>query len=116
MLRRWSPAILFHTLICLSLTPLQAADLSSGRLKLDESADKSPVSLALIDGGKRLLTANQTSGSVSLVDVPARKVLHEMATGNKPAGVAVSRDGKTAVVTHWFGYDAAILTIEGDKL
>ena len=114
MLSRWSPAILFQ--LCFCLMPIQAADLSGKTLKLDELADRSPVSLALIDGGKRLLTANQTSGSVSLVDISTGKVLHEIATGNKPAGIAASRDGKSVVVTHWYGYDAAIVAIEGNKL
>ena len=114
MLSRRSFAILFAALI--SVSPLSAADLSGKSLKLDVAADRSPVSLCLFDGGKKLLTANQTSGSVSLVDVTSRKVLHEISTGNKPAGVSVSPDGKTAVVTHWYGYDVAILAINGEKL
>ena len=81
-----------------------------------ENSDRSPVSLAVYQGGKRLVTANQTSGSVSLVDTTSRKVLHELPTGDKPAGIAVTADGKTAVVSHWYGYDVAVLKIEGDRL
>ncbi len=81
-----------------------------------ENSDRSPVSLAVYQGGKRLVTANQTSGSVSLVDTTSRKVLHELPTGDKPAGIAVTADGKTAVVSHWYGYDVAVLKIEGDSL
>ncbi len=81
-----------------------------------ENSDRSPVSLAVYQGGKRLVTANQTSGSVSLVDTTTRKVLHELPTGDKPAGIAVTADGKTAVVSHWYGYDVAVLKIEGDRL
>ena len=81
-----------------------------------ENSDRSPVSLAVFQGGKRLVTANQTSGSVSLVDTTTRKVLHELPTGDKPAGIAVTADGKTAVVSHWYGYDVAVLKIEGDRL
>ena len=78
--------------------------------------DRSPVSIALFANGPRLLTANQTSGTVSLVDTATRKVLHELPTGQKPAGVAVSADGKTALVSHWYGYDVAILSIDSDRL
>ncbi len=78
--------------------------------------DRSPVALAVFAKGTRALTANQTSGTVSLIDITARKVLDEIVTGEKPAGVAVSPDGTEAVVTHWWGYDAAILKIEHDRL
>lgn len=83
---------------------------------IDRKVDRSPVSLALIESGKRLLTANQTSGTVTLVDVENRKPLFELQTGNKPAGIAVSPNGKTAVVTHWYGYDAVILSVLKDRL
>ena len=73
--------------------------------------DRSPVALALSADGSRLLTANQTSGTVSLVDAAAGKVLAEIPTGEKPAGVAFSRDGKRAAVTHWYGYDLAVLDV-----
>jgi YVTN family beta-propeller protein len=63
-----------------------------------------------------LLSANQTSGSVSLVDTRNGQVLHELKTGDKPAGVALSRDGHRGAVTHWYGYDLAILEIKDDKL
>ena len=63
-----------------------------------------------------MLTANQTAGSVSLVDPAAGKVLAEVQTGDKPAGVAISPDGKRGVVTHWYGYDLAILDVGPDSL
>src|SRR5579864_1471770 len=52
---------------------------------------RSPIALALSSDGTRLLSANQTSGSVSLVDTNAGTVLQEVATGEKPAGVALSK-------------------------
>jgi len=77
---------------------------------------RSPIALALSSDGARLLTANQTSGTVSLVDTAAGKVLAEVATGEKPAGVALSRDGRRGAVTHWYGYDLAVLQVDSDKL
>src|SRR5260370_10217787 len=60
---------------------------------------RSPIALALSADGARLLTANQTSGSVSLIDTESGTVLAELATGEKPAGVALAHDGKRAAVT-----------------
>src|SRR5262249_19704159 len=77
---------------------------------------RSPIALALSSGGKHLLTANQTAGTVSLVDAAGGKVLHEVPTGDRPAGVALSTDGKTAAVTHWYGYDLARVKVEGGRL
>ena len=80
------------------------------------SAYRSPVALALSADGSRLLTANQGAGTVSLVDPVAGKVLAEIPTGDKPAGVAFSKDGKRAVVSHWYGYDVAVLDVSADGL
>ena len=82
----------------------------------DPEPHRSPIALALSTDGTRLLTANQTSGSVSLVDPSTGKVLAEVPTGDRPAGVAISPDGKRGVVTHWYGYDLAILEIGPDSL
>ena len=55
---------------------------------------RSPIALALSADGTRLLVANQTAGTVSLVDTKTGRVLHELKTGDKPAGVALSKDGR----------------------
>ena len=52
---------------------------------------RSPIALALSTDGTRLLTANQTAGTVSLVDTKTGRVLHEVKTGDRPAGVALSK-------------------------
>jgi YVTN family beta-propeller protein len=83
----------------------------SARRAPGSEPDRSPVALALSADGTRLLTANQTSGTVSLVDTVAGKVVAEIPTGEKPAGVAVTKDGKRAAVTHWYGYDLAVLDV-----
>jgi YVTN family beta-propeller protein len=83
---------------------------------LAEEPDRSPIALAMNPAGTRLLVANQTGGSVSLIDVGESRVIRETRTGDRPSGVAISRDGKLGVVTHWYGYDLAILDLEGDRL
>jgi YVTN family beta-propeller protein len=82
----------------------------------DEQPHRSPIALALSADGTRLLTANQTAGTVSLVDLQSARVLDELKTGEKPAGVALSRDGRRGVVTHWYGYDLGVLELKGDRL
>lgn len=77
---------------------------------------RSPIALALSSDGSRLLTANQTAGSVSLVDTKAGRVLDEVPTGEKPAGVALSRDGRRGAVAHWYGYDLAVLEVGPERI
>lgn len=77
---------------------------------------RSPVALALAPDGSRLLTANQTAGTVSLVDPQAGRVLAEVATGDRPAGIAIAPDGRRAAVAHWYGYDLAVLAVGVDSL
>jgi YVTN family beta-propeller protein len=96
------------SLVLVALAPLSA-------LGADEP-HRSPIALALSADGSRLITANQTAGSVSLVDPIAGKVLAELATGEKPAGVALSKDGRLAVVAHWYGNDVAVVEVGSDSL
>ncbi len=88
----------------------------SAKPTTESGPHRSPIALAVSPADDRLLSANQTSDSVSLVDIKNGKVLDEVKTGEKPAGVAISRDGHRGVVTHWYGYDLAILDIKNDKL
>ncbi len=78
--------------------------------------DRSPIAIALSKDGARLLTANQTSNSVSLVDLHEGTLLDEVQTGEKPSGIAISSDGKLGIVAHWYGYDVVFLAIQGDSL
>jgi YVTN family beta-propeller protein len=82
----------------------------------EDEPHRSPIALALSTDGSRLLTANQTAGSVSLIDTQSGQVLDEVATGEKPAGLALSPDGTLGVVTHWYGYDLAILEVGSERL
>ncbi len=84
--------------------------------KVAEEPDRSPIALALTADGHRMLAANQTAGSVSWIDPVAGTVLGEVKTGDRPSGVAVSNDGKTGLVAHWYGYDLAILNLAGDRV
>ena len=89
---------------------------SNAQPSAEPSNHRSPIALALSADGTRLITANQTADTVSLIDPQGGKLLAELATGQKPAGVAFSPDGKTAAVTHWYGYDLALLDVGAESL
>jgi YVTN family beta-propeller protein len=78
--------------------------------------DRSPADLALLPGGKLLLTANQTADSVSLVDLVAGKVVAEMPVGKRPFDVAVTPDGKQAVVTNSWSNSVTVLDVTAGGL
>ena len=96
-------------------TPDRGADSVKPAIARDEP-HRSPIALALSADGSRLVVANQSAGTVSLVDTRNGRVLHEVETGDRPSGVALSKDGRRGVVTHWYGYDIAVLDISGDKI
>jgi YVTN family beta-propeller protein len=74
-------------------------------------AFRAPVDLALVPGGRFLLTANQQANSVSLVDIAGRKVLDEYPCGAHPAGIAVLNETEALVscaddgTVHWLALD-----------
>jgi YVTN family beta-propeller protein len=70
---------------------------------LSADTNRSPIDIALLPGG-RVLTANHTADSVSLVDLENGKVLADVSCGRKPSAISCSRDGTRAVVCNlWSG-------------
>lgn len=57
----------------------------------DTAVDRSPVDLALTADEKWLLTANQTSATVSLVQMSSGKVVAEVACGKRPSAIVEKR-------------------------
>src|SRR5262252_1544065 len=47
--------------------------------------------------GRRLYTENEEDGTVSVIDLPRRKLLRKIATPRALAGIAISADGRTVV-------------------
>jgi len=85
---------------------LPAAALSLGTWLLPSSATttptesptvRRPVSLALADGGTRLLVANRDSGTLSVVDPRKRRVLREEPLGKRIASMAYAAKSRTIV-------------------
>ncbi len=65
--------------------------------------DRSPVDLAVAPDESWLVTANQTSGSISLVSLVTDRVLTEVACGASPSSIAISPDGGRVLVTAAYG-------------
>lgn len=62
--------------------------------------DRSPFDLILTPDQQRLVTANRTSGTVSLLDLKTRQVLAEQAVGVEPVALAITSDGQTVWVSN----------------
>jgi YVTN family beta-propeller protein len=53
--------------------------------------------LIISPDGKRLYTENEEDGTVSVIDLPKRKLLGKIKTPRPLAGIAISADGRTVV-------------------
>jgi YVTN family beta-propeller protein len=90
----WS--IAFWGIQCVGLAAERTGD-ATGRLA--DAVDRSPVDLVLTPDERLLITANQTSSTLSLVDVATGRVVHETRCGKHPAAVAITADGKRVLVS-----------------
>jgi YVTN family beta-propeller protein len=72
--------------------------------------------LAITPDGKRLYTDNEEDATVSVIDVPNRKLLGKIKTPQALAGIAVSDDGRTVIAVSdeapvFFAIDTASETV-----
>src|SRR5262249_31494443 len=77
---------------------------------------RSPTDLAILPGGERVLTANQSANSVSLVDLKHGKVLAEMDCGVRPVAVACTRDAKRGAVSNLWSGTITLFEIHSENL
>lgn len=64
-----------------------------------DETDRSPVDVALTRDERWLIAVNQTSSTISLVDVETGRVADEVACGRHPSSLALSPDGRRLFVT-----------------
>lgn len=84
-----------------------------------EQIDRSPVDLVIGPTAKNpqwIVTVNQTSNSVSLVDLNSDSVLHEFPVGEHPTGIALHPDGTQVFVTSSYAGTIHALKIQSGKL
>ena len=100
----------------LALTTLIAVSMLATTLAVAAETDRSPSDLTLTPDGQWVVTANTTSGTASLVDLKNGRVAAEIPVGDRPLSVAVSRDGKQAIVTNWLSDSVTLLRVVPPKL
>jgi YVTN family beta-propeller protein len=62
-----------------------------------ESGSTNGHRLIISPDGQRLYTENEEDGTVSVIDLPHRKLLRKIATPRPLAGIAIAADGRTVV-------------------
>jgi YVTN family beta-propeller protein len=78
--------------------------------------DRSPVDLLLSADESWLVTANQVSGTLSLVDLSGDQVLDEVPCGRRPAGLAMAPDGRRVLATASYAGTLSIFEVCDGKL
>lgn len=102
----WPALLLF--LVCLHASAAQP-------LK-DQPHLRRPVAAAWIEPGKLLAVANSRSGSVSVVDIPGRKVLEEVVVGEKLADITAMPTGGKLLAVDESRHELVVLDWKGDTL
>src|ERR1700754_4563426 len=62
-----------------------------------ESGSTNGHRLIISPDGQRLYTENEEDATISVIDLPKRKLLHKIETPHPLAGIAISSDGRTVV-------------------
>ena len=78
--------------------------------------DRSPVDLILMPDQQWLVTANQSSSTLSLVRVETGEVADEVPCSDHPAAMALTVDGRRILCTGSYGGELAAFEIENEKL
>src|SRR6516165_9904917 len=113
-----SPALTLARLVLASSSVVLVFVATAVPAAPDEDAKephRSPIALAVSSDGGRILTANQTAGTVSVVDVASGKVVAEIATGDKPSGVAIEGDSLHVTGRVEVGPEPRGVALSGDR-
>ena len=94
-------------LVALFAPQTQAAEPLMGRTML-----RRPVALQFSGDGKTLYVANSQSGTISVVDAAAKKVVSEFAAGKKLSGLAILPQRNLLLATDEAAHEVILLSIE----
>lgn len=78
--------------------------------------DRSPVDLVISPDNDWLITVNQTSDSISLVDVVQQTVVAELPCGHHPSAIALSVDGRRVAVTATYAGSVELFDLHDGRL
>jgi len=90
--------------------------LSAQNSRPEGAVYRSPVHVGLSGDGRRAFVVNHTSDSVSVIDLPARKVVGELAVGSAPTHAVLSPDGRTLYVTVRFGAAVEVVDLQEQRV
>lgn len=96
---------------CSGTDQVAVIDVIAQQVKYVINTGASPRDLVLFDNDKKLIVANSGSDTVSVIDVEKRKKLYDFDVSTQPYGVAVTKDGKTALITGWASGDLHFATL-----
>jgi DNA-binding beta-propeller fold protein YncE len=110
--------IVFALRIPLFVGPLATLllSLAGTREGWTDDLDRSPIDLALGPAEAWLATANQTSDSVSLIELPSGKLLDEITVGARPAAIVTDPVEPRIFVTTAHDGHLRLLRVEQQKL
>ena len=107
-------------LIVVALNPATAlsgeANAKGGQSANAATPDRSPVDLAVSADESWLVTANQTSDSISLVRVSDAAVLDEVSVGRRPVAISLSPAGNKGAVSCNYSGEIFLFDVVGEKL
>jgi YVTN family beta-propeller protein len=95
------------------LTPRRA---SADAPAAGQPHDRSPVDVALTPDEAWLVSANQTSGTVSLVRLEDSAVVAEVPCGLRPSAVALSPNGRQVFVSATYSGELRVFALDGPSL
>jgi len=79
----------------------------------EPAPDRSPVDCVLTPDEHWLLTANQTSGTISVIDLQDGRVASETPTGSRTSAVALTPDGKRVLSSATFAHEVIAYSLDG---
>lgn len=103
-------------LACAALALFTEAALAQSSSKSNTALDRSPVDILLIDHERQLLSLNETSGSLSLIEVASGKVLDEIQVGEHPSAMILYPAGDRVALTTTYSGELVIVAIDGDRI
>ena len=111
-------ALVFGAQVCRAEHPSGDAsrNASQNTSQIAPDLHRSPVDLVIDPSGKWLISANETSNSISLIRLDDGQIIDEVSVGNHPTDVVFTPDGKQILVSNAWSGDVSVLTIENEKL
>ena len=85
-----------------------------GRIRLP-SGDE-PSEIALTPDGRKLLSANYGSGTVSIINTRSMSENERLVLDPDPAWIVMARDGRTAYVLHTMSNTISVVDVAGGRL